>query len=441
MTVIEPRPRPVAVEFFAGAGGLSLGFEQAGFDVAAAVEIDPVHCGIHELNFPHTRVICRDVTTLSGAEVRATAGLGTRDIDVVFGGPPCQGFSMMGQRVLDDPRNELVQHFLRLVLELQPKFVVMENVPGMATGKHHELLDELIAGFEVGGYKVRAPYQVLNAAEFGVPQARNRLFLLCARDGQTLPQYPMPTTQVRGKKRRRAGTPDLGLGLPLCPSVGEAILDLPDLETFDELFETDVLQAQPEGGSLYARVLRGEADDPTDFSYPRVYPRGRLTGCRRAAHTELSRSRFAATPPGSNEPVSRFLKLDPDGVCNTLRAGTNTDRGAYTAPRPIHPVSPRCITVREAARLHSFPDWFRFHTTIWHGFREIGNSVPPRLGRAVAAQVIQALGHHPTRPTEVMPLGMEDHAWWSMTEAEKYWGVEKVIAARNRAVPNLTAAD
>ena len=119
--------RPIAIDLFAGAGGLSLGFEQAGFDIAAAVEIDPIHCAVHHFNFPNSPVICESVTDLTGEQIRARAGIGDRDIDVVCGGAPCQGFSTIGKRALDDSRNQLVYHYCRLVQELQPKYAVFEN--------------------------------------------------------------------------------------------------------------------------------------------------------------------------------------------------------------------------------------------------------------------------------------------------------------------------
>jgi DNA (cytosine-5)-methyltransferase 1 len=141
------------------------------------------------------------------------------------------------------------------------------------------------------------------------------------------------------------------------------------------------------------------------------------------------------TPAGSTEPISRFLKLDPDGVCNTLRAGTDSARGAFTSPRPIHPHYPRVITVREAARLHSYPDWFRFHATKWHGFRQIGNSVPPLLGRAVAAQIVAALGIEPSRPVDALPLGTEAPLNYTMADAVKRFGlVGSPIAGRIRNI-------
>lgn len=130
--------------------------------------------------------------------------------------------------------------------------------------------------------------------------------------------------------------------------------------------------------------------------------------------------------------MSRYLRLDPRGICNTLRAGTASDHGAFTTPRPIHPFSPRCITVREAARLHSYPDWFRFHVTKRHGFRQIGNSVPPLLARAVASkirgefpEVGKSEGAAAPRNTELLSLGMS-------RAAARYGVATNVIAPRTR---------
>ena len=127
------------------------------------------------------------------------------------------------------------------------------------------------------------------------------------------------------------------------------------------------------------------------------------------------------------EPISRFPRLDPNGVCNTLRAGTGSDRGAYTSPRPIHPFHARCITVREAARIHSYPDWFRLHATKWHGFRQIGNSVPPLLGRAVARQVLQVLGVTPIKPTTSLPATDTRLLSMNMSEAAAVFEVDRSL--------------
>lgn len=407
--------RPIGIDLFAGAGGLSLGFERAGFDVVAAVEIDPIHSAVHEFNFPRTATICKSVTDLDSVEIRNRAGIGDRDIDVVFGGAPCQGFSMIGKRALDDPRNDLVHHFVRLVLELHPKYFVFENVKGLTVGAHKKFLEEIIDAFQDDGtYRVVANYRVLNAADYGVPQDRRRLFLLGARRGIALPTYPDVRTSV---------------------TVGEAIGDLPEVEQISELIERDWTRAKYKTSTLYAKRLRGIVDDPSDFSYRREFDKNILTSSLRTVHTPLSRKRFAATQHGETEPVIRFHKLDPKGVCNTLRAGTNSDRGAFTSPRPIHPFTPRCITVREAARLHSYPDWFRFHVTKWHGFRQIGNSVPPFLAQAVAERLIAAMRIEPTVPGSTLQLGDPALLSFTMADAARYFGVPgNTIAKRERLV-------
>jgi DNA (cytosine-5)-methyltransferase 1 len=412
--------RPIGIDLFAGAGGLSLGFEQAGFDIVASVDIDPIHCAAHKFNFPNCATICKSVVDVTGDELRRVAGLGKRDIDIVMGGPPCQGFSMIGKRALDDSRNQLVYHYVRVVMELKPKYFVFENVKGLTVGKHRRFLQEVIEAFQAGGYEVETDYKVLNAAEYGVPQDRRRLILMGARKGQALPNYPEPLGRT---------------------TVGEAIGDIPDAEQFPELWERDWAKIKFGKPSTYAAYLRGKMDDSTDFGYRRQFDDSLLTSSLLTEHTPLSRSRFAATAPGDVEPISRFKKLAFGGLCNTLRAGTASDRGAFTSPRPIHPTAPRVITVREAARLHSYPDWFRFHATKWHGFRQIGNSVPPMLARAVGAKFMQALGNEPEKPTEVLNLGDLSLITISMSTAAAMFGVSStVIARRNRPgeKPDLT---
>lgn len=412
-------PRPIAIDLFAGAGGLSLGFEQAGFDVVAAVEIDPVHAAVHHFNFSHWAVLPRSVRDVTGDEVRAVVReqyQGDREVDVVVGGAPCQGFSLIGQRALDDPRNSLVKEFLRIVREVQPKYFVFENVKGLTIGRHRQFLQELIAAAEAAEYDIVQPWQVLNAVDYGVPQRRERLFLLGARRGLPKLNYPEPLDQRT--------------------TCLDALADLPDAELFEALDDRDAVSIGPLPASTnpYARQMRCIAAEDWHFGYRREWDPMMLTSSRRTNHTQKIRDRFAQTPPGTIDKPSRFLKLDPNGFANTLRAGTDSARGAFTSPRPIHYQYNRCVTVREMARLHGFPDWFRFHATKWHGARQIGNSVPPPLARVIAAEIIKALGHQPTQPKATQQLGDRNLLFMDVSTAARHWDIKNPIKPRSRVV-------
>ena len=425
----SPHRRPIAVDLFAGAGGMTLGFEQAGFDVLAAVELDPIHASVHEYNFPFWTTICRSVSQTSAQEIRHRSAIGDRDIDVVFGGPPCQGFSLMGKRDLQDDRNSLVMSFLRLVVDLRPKYFVMENVRGMTIGKQKQVLERVIEEFQGHGYQVNEQIQVLNAANYGVPQNRQRLFLLGCRQGFELPRYPQAKTQDRRKANRRksqATAQDLLLDVP---TVAEAIGDLPEVNHYPELKLRDWVVASYGQPSEYARRLRVPRIVQDNYAYQREYSAELLTCSRRTNHTSQTIARFAQTTPGKTDRISHFYRLDLEGLCTTLRAGTASNRGAFTSPRPIHPTTPRCITVREAARLHSYPDWFMFHATKWHGFRQIGNSVPPLLAQAVAAEIVRVLEITPTAPQQEFCLNQTELLQFKMTQAEVYHQLE------TRAIP------
>lgn len=411
--------RPIGVDLFAGAGGMSLGFEQAGFDVKAAVEIDPVHSATHKFNFPECAVIPRSVEGLKGSEIRVAAGLGNRTVDVVFGGAPCQGFSMIGQRVLDDPRNRLVRDFLRIVAELDATYFVFENVKGLTLGKHRRFLDEFIEYADELGYAVRKPWQVLDAANYSVPQHRERLILFGAKKGEALPEYPAPWTNPADGKRRVF--PDLKTG----PSVSDAINDIPDAEIFEELRKTDEVDYSDwDDGSAYAMEMRCRTNSAWHHGVIREWDRDLLTSSARTEHTEISRRRFSETAGGETEPISRFYKLHPEGLSNTLRAGTDGARGAFTSPRPIHPAFNRCVTVREMARLHGYPDWFRFNETKWHGARQIGNSVPPPMARAVASSLIRAARFNIEQSNEPIRLGDTSLLRMTVSQAADFFGVD-----------------
>lgn len=419
--------RPVAIDLFAGSGGMSLGLEAAGFDVVAAVEFDAVHCLVHHYNFPYGVTICRDMAQVSAKEIlQAINRKGYSDeIDLIAGGPPCQGFSLMGKRQLDDPRNSLVFEYVRMIRTIKPKYFLFENVPGICSGQHKKFLEELIFEFETIGYSIEKPVSVLDASLYGAPQKRKRLIILGSRHDVAKATYPLPShADITANNSVNSFLKPLS-------TCGEAIADLSSHQAYT---------ARDHG-------INSKSLDYSGFrkSYS-PSPRGEFSLCHRRAvsqlvyghigskHTETSIKRFADTPPGTVEKNSRFLKLSDQGLCNTLRAGTASDKGAYTAPRPIHYALPRCITVREAARLHTYPDWFRFHNTIWHGFREIGNSMIPFLAKSLGEKVVKAMELKKSN-FETYSLGHQDETIlsYNMGQASQYWSVsDDVIPKRKR---------
>ena len=243
----------------------------------------------------------------------------------------------------------MVRDFVRLVAELKARTFVFENVKGLTVGKHKAFLVELVETFEDAGYSVRTPWRVLNAGHYGTPQSRERLIVLGARRGVTVPEYPEPTTDIAGSRNPL-------IGMPIGPTCGQALGDVPDADGFAGLLHKDETRTIAFGKpSAYAKEMRCLSNDAWHFGYVRNWDRSMLTSSTRTGHTEISRRRFAQTVPGTVEPISRFFRLPEDGVSNTLRAGTDGSRGAFTSPRPIHYRYPRCITVREMARLHGFP--------------------------------------------------------------------------------------
>ena len=434
---------------FGGVGGFSLGFEQAGFDVVACLEYDPIHAACHAYNFPKTAVLCADAATVSAGDLKSAVRLGLAKhgrggkgggVDVVIGGPPCQGFSVGGRLELADSRNRLVFAFARIVGLLKPKYFVMENVPAIrhATNLATEngcasqsepgsLLNSLFREFDRLGYDV-CQEEILNACDFGVPQDRRRFVLVGGKRGLDV-DLPTPTVRPRPKRSGSSLSSTrsrLTEGLPTGPSVQEAISDLPDADNFVELLVADEVVVDPPkktGLSAYAKSMKCLSQDADDYSYPRVWNRRLLTSSRRTQHSPETITRFSATKPGESESVSRFYKLDPSGLCGTLRAGTGYERGSFSAPRPIHYKLPRVITVREAARLHSYPDWFRFHSTKWHGFRQVGNSIPPLLGRVIGSKIIDALELDPIIPDDLVPLGNASSLSLGSQDAARLLGV------------------
>jgi DNA (cytosine-5)-methyltransferase 1 len=417
--------RPVAIDLFSGAGGLSLGFEQAGYDVVAAVEYDPVHAATHLFNFPQCEVLCRDATKLTAEDVLEAAKSGFRrlhprsefpeQVDAIIGGPPCQGFSTGGKRLPGDERNNLLLEYVRLVEEIRPRAFCLENVAGLLEPLFDEVRREAFARLEAAGYALSGKDEVLNSLDFGVPQTRRRVIVLGIQGTTPVPR-------------------PVGFGRIL--SVADAFEGLPVVSEYDELFHSDEVRLNPADierrsamTATYARQLAGLEAIPGDKSRPRIWNPDIATGVRRTVHEAATVERFATTAPGSVEPKSRLYRLPKNGPSRTLRAGTGSERGSHTSPRPIHPTENRVITVREAARLHGYPDWFRFHTTNWHGHRQVGNSVPPPLARAAAVTLLGALERKPVGLRTPIDLGASSLLALNRSSAQP------VVNARSEEVP------
>ncbi|KEO81785.1 DNA cytosine methyltransferase [Tumebacillus flagellatus] len=394
------KKKPVAIDLFSGVGGMTLGFEMAGFDVRLAVEHDDIAAEAHRLNFPHCDVMENDIKEISGNDILNRLGLNVGDVDVIIGGPPCQGFSNAGQRAIDDPRNELLLEYARIVLQVQPKYFVMENVRGLMSFNNGDTLRSFIEELQVE-YQITEPLRVLKASKFGVPQNRKRLFVLGVRRdlNQMLP-YPeeshIDPDDLRFEYNHQSeshSSIEKKDGKEYCPTVADAISDLPNVDEFEELIAGDTLPISNYSNmcSKFALIMRREITDSTDFSTVRpTWDHNIITNLKRTMHDERIVKEFASLLEGQNH-RSRRKKLLSRGLSPTIRAGTKSDKGSYTALRPIHYKFPRVITVREAARLMSFPDWMIFHETKWHGFRLVGNAVPPLLAKAVANEIIELL--------------------------------------------------
>lgn len=347
------------IDLFSGVGGLSLGAARAGFNVKAAIEIDPHAIASHALNFPKCVHLQEDISILTAEYIRERVGSHEK-IDGIIGGPPCQGFSYIGKGDPSDSRNQLYTHFFRLVSEFEPSFFLAENVPGIMQEKFNPVRDKAFS-LVSEKYNILPPIKV-KASDFGAPTIRTRIFFIgvkkCLKNLSAEIFEPEHIKSV---------------------TVKEALLGLPVL--IDHAWQTE-----EEGWRKIKRNING------DF-YSHLWERipvnvgdkesieklacGFVSGCLGTIHTPQVIERYANLSFGQIDKISRSARLDPNGFCPTLRAGTGSDKGSYQALRPIHPYADRVITPREAARLQGFPDWFRFHSTKWHSFRQIGNSVSP----------------------------------------------------------------
>lgn len=380
------------IDVFAAPGGLSLGFSMAGFRLIAAIDNDTNGVNTLSHNFSDAMVFRKDIRELDGEWLLDKVGMSRGDVDVLAGSPPCQGFSTVGRvkiaslvkkgvwklensnpRLIDDPRNLLYEEIVRVVKEVEPNFFVMENVHGMRSYQNGNLINEILNEFRVIGY--RTDYRVLNAAEYGVPQQRKRIFFMGNRLGIPNP-FPEKTHYVYATPEECSSDCMLFRN---AVTVWEAVGDLPPLKA-------------------------GEGDEVTDYNRPpsshyQVWSRKRSSKVFNhvaRSHKQRDLDTFNAMKLGDKwkdlerkyknlygyrDDIFRdkFKRLWKDRPSWTVTAHLHKDGYVY-----IHPTQPRTITVREAARLQSFPDRFRFMGARTHQFKQVGNAVPPLLAKAVA---------------------------------------------------------
>jgi len=360
------------VDLFCGAGGFSEGFKRAGFDCAYAVDFDAQAIETFSHNHPSVASEQKDIRELSGDAIRSFAGLQKGEVDVLVGGPPCQGFSLAGTRLPDDPKNRLVLDYLRIVKELEPKFFVFENVSGIVSMSGGAVIQVLKNEFQALGYKLA--FGLLNAANFGVPQARPRFIIIGRLDGKE-PTLPVPThreVKVDGQETL--------WDMRSMVSVSEAFSDLPE-----------VLQGEGTEEALHVNGANNEYQ-----KHRRGLRKiGFVYNHRATRHSEAITSRYSMIQPGQTNaslPLelrtkkTNVFRLHPDSPSRTVTCNFRTDL--------LHPWLPRGLTVREAARLQSFDDDYCFFGNLTRKARwvtqddQVGNAVPPLLAEAIAHHIL-----------------------------------------------------
>ena len=340
-----------------------MGAARAGFEVSGAVDSDPRMINVHAKNFPGTTHVAADVSQLKGQALAHLFGLRRTEIIGIVGGPPCQGFSNIGRRDREDTRNRLFSHFFRVIQEAQPSFFLAENVPGILQRDYSGIVEASLAQVSQE-YEILDPIKIC-AADHGAPTSRTRVFF-----------FGYLPDRVETLQCESFGAPsDVERVV-----VREALDGLPvDVDPKWQTEEDGWRTSGSDGKGYFACRLQGcvprNVGDPTALR--RLRREGLSSGTLGTIHSPEVAKRYAELQHGGRDKVSKAQRLDPDGFCPTIRAGTGPDKGSYQAVRPIHHIAPRVITPREGARLQGFPDWFVFSPTKWHSFRQIGSSVSP----------------------------------------------------------------
>jgi DNA (cytosine-5)-methyltransferase 1 len=390
------------VDLFCGAGGLSLGFAQAGFEIALAVDKDEDSCKTYQANHPKVVVEKIDISKVTSEHI---ANIVDGHVDVIIGGPSCQGFSTAGRKSgwvrEDDERNKLWSHMFGLVKTLKPRAFLLENVPGLVYWKEGHLGHTILRQFESEGYAVDV--RILMAADYGVPQVRRRVFMVGIH-GQKRFRFPDPThvggwrrdTIEYWNDRRRERK------LPRHITCWEAIADLPAIGRSVGAGTTILRQSKAQ--TPYAKVLRGRADhlhdhvvSPLAEDHLRLLQWVPQGGTWRDIPPHLLPERYF----GMRRTDSSTLlgRLDPNRPAYTITTEFNNP----TAGCFVHPWEDRVLSIREGARLQSFPDWYEFYGSVRSRYRQVGNAVPPRLARFLASSLARQVAPASARVYCVSP--------------------------------------
>ena len=357
------------IDLFCGAGGLSEGFRQAGFRVLAGNDFFDAAGETFKATHRDAKFLPGPIQNYSAQDLLDAAGLSVGELDVLVGGPPCQGFSVYNhQRGLHDERSSLYREYLRVVDGLRPKWVVLENVTGMTSAGGGAAVGAIIDGLRALGYEVRS--EILKAEEFGVPQERRRIVFIGNRLG-----FPV-----------RFPTPSHGVGRKPFVNIDQAFSDLPPLPNGGALV---VAEYAHEPRNEYQEYLRSGENGVTNHAAARLAP----VNLQRLKHIPQGGSwrdiPIDLLPDGMkrakrSDHTKRYGRLRSHGLASTILTKCDPHWGAY-----FHPDQDRIISVREAARLQSFPDWFEFKGSRTDQYVQVGNAVPPLLGRAIAQAILE----------------------------------------------------
>lgn len=377
------RSKPTAVSLFAGAGGCSLGFQQAGFDVRFATDIDRNAVESYKRNFEETPCEVADVRDLGSEMLLDKVRLRSGELDILLGGPPCQGFSSAGIKSGEDPRNSLVRHYVRLLKGIRPKWFVMENVEGLLTNDGGLHVRDAVDAFLNAGYSVNL--EKIYAQGYGVPQRRKRVLIVGNRLGHDF-VFPASVTLFSGSIFRKGEITFSTATSDLPPATSDGSKPLPHIG--------------PPKNELQA-YLRGDAKTVTDHFSPALSEiqlervRGLSPGQtmkdlpEHLQHESFRRRAFRRVMDGT--PVERRGGA-PSGLKRLFADEPSLTMTSAATREFVHPSEDRLLTLRECARLQTFPDSFVFAGSAASRIQQVGNAIPPMLARIVADQIANTYG-------------------------------------------------